>query len=182
MLWNSEDRPALGGNLMKSASLLMLVLIVATLPSGTASACANKYLVKRSSHRPLAFHEAPRRARIVILRNPSSPIAEELASNAYRTSLTQVGHRVQVCDTVGDCERIAQQGGVDIVLADLTDAPRVRTALRNNAPHLRIIPMIYKGSRAQVDAARASYSGVYNGPTRPSTLLTLIDRMMIVER
>ena len=160
--------------------LLVLTLLVASLWVTVAGvyACGDKFLVVgrgvRYARPNVPFHVAS----ILIYKRPDSEFLSTTADVELQNTLKQAGHRFRVVTGPEELEEALKQGGVDIVLADLADAPGLEEHLRSVTVKPAILPVVYNPKSEDAKAAKKHYAAVVKEPGNRNQLLAAIDETM----
>ena len=156
-------------------SIFFLAALVAALATGApAQACGDKFLVVgrgmkysqlRGSGQPLA---------VLILKNADPKVNAAVMDPELQRRLKQAGHKVAVAEDYAQLDQLLKAGSIDLVLADLTEAGKVGDLLKSAAAKAVVMPVVYAGSKAEIDRAKQAFRCVFSVPGKAGQLLDVI--------
>jgi hypothetical protein len=160
----------------------ILGAIAAIALGGTlAHACGDKFLVQGSccvgGKSWARMHAARKPGTILILQDDSSPAMAAVSKSKYEDRLRDVGHTVTTCNRPDLCKLAAENGKVDVLLADAKDADQLREDLRAHSSRTVVVPVVYMAAKAQLNELKEHFDHVFNAPDPPTRLVDLINQV-----
>ena len=105
------------------STLQHILVFLVLLSAPGASACGDKLLHLSRIHRP---HSATTSVSVVLYSRPES-LLQDAASLSLSKAFRDAGHRLQLVSTERELAAAIQSGAADVLIMDMSDAPRVRT-------------------------------------------------------
>lgn len=146
----------------------------ALLGSVELDACGDKFLRMGQA---LRLSRAVRPASILIYMQPDS-VVPAAAKDLKLSAMKQAGHRLHMVESESDLETALRSGAYDIVLGDASAAALVRRAAHAAGPKPRFLPVFYKPTSQQLDAAAKQYGCFVAAPGKRYEILAEIDHVM----
>ena len=131
-------------------------VVVVTLAIGSAdlSACGDKFLrVGRSAR--FRGYAAVHPASILFYKPKNSTPA---GIKEFEALLKRAGHKSITVENGARLSSILAAGEYDVVIADYTDAGKIKEELQSVAPDLGLLPILYKPTKAAAAEAEKEYS------------------------
>ena len=100
----------------------------------------------------------------------------KVSSAEFSKTLEGVGHKVSTCNAAASCADAMKQKHYDVVLADLGDAPALKSEASSLAQPTTVVPLVLKAQKEEVSAARAEYGTVYDASGGSLRLLPVLNR------
>lgn len=147
----------------------------ALLGSVELDACGDKFLRMGQA---LRLGRAPRPASILIYMQPDSLVPAAAKDLKLSAAMKQAGHRLHMVERESDLETALRSGAYDIVLGDVSAAALVRRAAHAAGPNPRFLPVFYKPTSQQLDAAAKQYGCFVAAPGKRYEILAEIDHVM----
>ena len=153
--------------------LVVTVLLLGMIGAGEPLfACGEKF---RMANRLTRFQQPPRArasASILIYANPA--LSKALAGLPVDETLRKAGYKPTSVASPKDFQAALDRGGWHLVLLDLADssAAIARSPVAN--PPV-VLPVAFKATRAELDAAKKQHAHVLNGPVKSQSLVDAID-------
>ena len=134
------------------------VVVVVTVAIGSAdlSACGDKFLrVGRSAR--FRGYAAVHPASILVYRPKNSTTA---GIKEFEALLKRAGHKSVTVENGTRLSPIFAAAQYDVVIADYTDAEKIKEELQSVAPDLGLLPILYKPTKAVAAEAEKAYHHV----------------------
>ncbi len=161
--------------LSKSIVMIVLLLIVA---GPRSFACGDKFILGSSGSQLERATTAKHPGRILVYREPNSETAAALKDPELDKYLKQAGHSTRDADGPQDLQYALGADRFDLVLVDYRAASRLRDQLVSKGLPIRVVPVLDRGSRQFLSAAKQEFKVVLNVPASVSSVLTTIDKAM----
>jgi hypothetical protein len=153
--------------------LIVTVLLLGMIGAGEPLlACGEKF---RMASRLTRFQQPPRArtaASILIYANPA--LSKALANVPVDETLRKAGYKPTSVTSSKEFEAALDRGGWNLVLLDVGDSGTAiaRSPVAN--PPV-VLPVVFKASKAELDAAKRQHPHVLNGPVKSQSLVDAID-------
>lgn len=158
---------------MKGKLLLILVLW-GTGASADLLACGNKFLVPSRGTRFGKVAVARQEATILVYANPTSTMAKAMGEVPVEMVLLQAGYLPTRVSDPTALNQALEQGGWDLVLADLGDSEALRWQLDgDDAP--MVVPVLYEPTKSAMAQAKKDYGRAIKAPFKSQRFLETID-------
>jgi len=158
---------------MRVRILVFLVLWGAG-ASADLLACGNKFLVPSRGTR---FGKAPvarETAHVLVYARPGSALSEPLAGVPVASVLAEAGYRPTVVTEPEELQLALEDGGWDLVLADLVDGKSFEEPSQQVA-ELHVLPVLYEPSHRELAKAKREFGLAMKAPFRSRQLLAVVD-------
>lgn len=154
--------------------VLGVVAAVSTVASVDLSACGDKFLRIGRSSRLSGYAAVHPSTILFFVPGQSKPSAVK----EFETTLKRAGHRFHAVTTIAAFSEALATGQVDIVIAGMNDAPRLRTDASAAPSRPEILPIVHEPSRAVLASMQEEYGHVLKLPVTKHEALAEIDRVM----
>jgi hypothetical protein len=154
-------------------SFTTIVLFAATL----VYACGDKLLVL---NRGLRFHDlfSSHPASILLYTPSGSRTSDAINDGQLKSALVKAGHKLQMIGQRSRLNDALRTGRYDLVLIDLADAASVDDELRTAHTPPVVMPVVYEGTKAEVEAVKKQYRCLLKTPDKSRNYLNAIDRAL----
>ena len=153
---------------------LLLVLVLWGLgASADLFACGNKFLVASRGTRFGKVAVARQEASILVYANPDSTMPQSMAEVPVEMVLLQAGYLPTIVADPAEFNQALNQGGWDLVLADLNDSAAVRIQMGDEAP--MVVPVLYEPTKSDFQQAKKDYDSVIKAPLKSQRFLESVD-------
>jgi len=161
----------------------VLVLVVAMLGAASSLqmvmyACGDKFLMVGRSARFNQAYAAIYPATILLYAPSGHGASPGILDPKFQTSLTRAGHRVEVVKDEARLAQTLQAGGVDLVLADVSDVEAIKPRAEQSPSKPMVLPLMYKPTKAEAEAVKTRYRTELKSSDRPARYLSAIDDEM----
>ena len=119
-------------------------------------ACGDKLLAFRNGIRAQRAYAAAHQGWVILYSN-SRESGATLRNSKLQTTLKDSGHKFQVVQDTAQFDQALKSGKIDVVLADITDAPAITQELQSSSMKPAILPVLYKPSKTELAAAQKEY-------------------------
>ena len=155
------------------ARLVVTVLLLGMIGAGEPLlACGEKF---RMASRLTRFQQPPRArtaASILIYANPA--LSKALANVPVDETLRKAGYKPTSVTSPKEFQAALDRGGWNLVLLDVGDSgTAIARSPVANAPV--VLPVVFKASKAELDAAKRQHPHVLSGPVKSQSLVDAID-------
>lgn len=99
-----------------------------------------------------------------------------VSSAEFSRTLEGVGHKVSTCNEAASCANAIKQDHYDLVLADLGDAPALKSQASSLSQPTTIVPLVLKAPKDQMAAAKTEYGTVYDAAGGSLRLLPVLNK------
>ena len=159
-------------NIPVVAAALLLLASIGT--SDTLLACGEKFLMGSRGTRFQRPAKDRQSAAILVYANPALNLPKALANVPFEATLRKAGYRPTVVTTAEAFSKALNQGGWDLVLADVSDSQALTGRTRNvNSPI--VLPVMYNPTGAELTAAKKQHARILKAPTKNQSFLDAID-------
>ena len=153
--------------------LVVTVLLLGVI--GTSEpllACGEKF---RMANRLTRFQQPPRaRTAAAILIYANATLSKALANVPVDETLRKAGYKPTSVTSSKEFQAALDRGGWNLVLLDAADSgAAIARSPVANAPV--VLPVVFKASKAELDAAKKQHPHVLNGPVKSQSLVDAID-------
>ena len=162
----------------KFSAVLFLVAVTVCLSWSDLSACGDKFLLIGRGARFQRAYAAAHPASILVYTHQQSARAAAVRDPELLGSLKLAGHKVQTVEDQSKLQDLLKSGGYDIVIADFSDAATVEQHVRNATSKPAFVPVMYKPSKAESDAAQQQFACLLKAPDKISHSLGAIEDLM----
>lgn len=163
-----------GGTMKRLLTLVAASALVMQFGSGILEACGAKFLVATRSAQRQRMVRTSRPATILLYQhNNSAGVVED--TTALRDLLKGVGHTVTIAAGEAALHDAAQSGGFNLVVMQLAEAQRLKTAVNASLPNAAILPVAVLASSSVSAAAKAEFGKVLIVPTKTSEILSTVE-------
>jgi DNA-binding NtrC family response regulator len=100
----------------------------------------------------------------------------KVSSTEFSKTLEGVGHKVSTCNAAATCASAIKQNHYDIVLADLGDAPALKSEASSLARPTTVVPIVLKAPKDQMASAKTEYGTVYDASGGSLRLLPVLNK------
>jgi len=162
---------------------LCVALLIAASGLGAAgdlSACGDKFLFIGRGTRFGRAYAAIHPASILIYVNPRSAHAAVMRDPQLASSLKQAGHQVQTVPDARALSATLHSGAIDIVLADVSEAPTLESQLETTPSRPTILPVLFRPTEEEAKEAAQRFQFSVKAPDRATHFLNVIDDLMKV--
>lgn len=165
------------------ARLAACALLVLTLPGVERGleACGDKFLLL---HRGTRFERPSMRripATIVAYARQGSGLPQALADLPVAVTLTRAGYTFSVVTTPEELDAAVGRGAIDLVLADLIDAPALAGRLTSVAAPV-VLPVVFGRTTAETRKALDGFTCAVKSPRRQQSFLDAVDEALDARR
>lgn len=164
---------------MRRALLVSLVLAAAT--SGwqpAAEACGDKFLLVGRGAKFGRAYAAIYPGNILIFARPATSPKAAIRDPQFHKILRQAGHAVSVIEDATLLEQALRTVAVDVVLADLTEAPTIDRLAATSPSHPSVLPVAFKTDSEQIKKLQQQYACDLKASDRPLRFLEKIESTM----
>lgn len=161
----------------------VLVLVVVLLGAAPALqlvplACGDKFLMVGRSLRFNQVYAAIYPSMILIYAHSAQGRSSGILDPKFQANLIRAGHRVEVVKDDARLAQTLQDGGVDLVLADVSDVEAIKPRAELSPSKPMVLPLLYKPTRAEAEAVKTRYRTELKSSDRPERYLSAIDHEM----
>ena len=167
---------------MSRSVSLLFALVAALAAIAPAQACGDKFLVLGRGMRYSQLRGPGQPLAVLILKNADPKVNAAVMDPELQHQLKQAGHKVEVAEDYPQLDQVLKGGSVDLVLADLTEAGKVGERLKSAAAKTVVMPVVYAGSKAEIDRAKQAFRCVFSVPGKAQKLLDVIGEARIACR
>jgi hypothetical protein len=154
---------------MRRVALVYGIVMLALFLDGTSvKACGDKLLVLG---RGVRFQSD-------IPVQPASILIYKLNNPGLLSVLREAGHKIQAVEKREDLEAALKAGKYDIVLTVLADAGSLEGVVASAPSKPFLVPLVYKGAKAEVAMAEKQYGCALKAPNRVGHYLATVDKAM----
>ena len=114
---------------------------------------------------------------MLVYANPSSVLPEALGKVKVEEVLGRAGYRPTTVSSPEELEKALQQGGWDLVVADLADGESLRGQLQGEDAPI-FLPVMLKPSRGDFKQAKKDFGIVVKGPVKSQRFLETVDEVV----
>ncbi len=140
-------------------------------------ACGAKFLIANRGTRFGRVAAARHPAAVLVYANPSSVLPEALGKVKVEEVLGRAGYRPTTVSSPEELEKALQQGGWDLVVADLADGESLRGELQGEDAPI-FLPVMFKPSRSDFKQAKEDFGLVVKGPVKSQRFLETVDEVV----
>lgn len=160
--------------------LLATCLFTALLAGPVARACGDKLLVLGRGVRFQAYTAVHPASILMFVRMPAK-VGSPIADPQLQPALIKAGHKLRVAEDRERLEQELRSGVFDLVLSELEDAAAVEGQVQAAHSGALVVPVVYSGTKAEVEAAKKQYRCALKSPSGSSHYLAAIDAAMEVK-
>jgi len=155
--------------------VFVIALGISLLSIAVADACGDKLLrIGRGARFQRSLHPA-----VVLIYLPSTAPAEaSTKAPKLQAFLKKAGHKSSIVQGADRLSQALGQGQYDIILTDLSEIAGVQRQIEGSASKPILVPMIFKGTKADVAAAKKHYRCVVKNPNDGDEYLDAIEEAM----
>jgi hypothetical protein len=156
------------------ASLLLVMLAVAF---QVVEACGDKFLLVGRGRFQRAY-AALYPGTIVIYTHAQTPVTSAIRDQRFQTTLARAGHSVAVADDRGRLEQALRSNAIDIVLADVVEAPALDRLAATAPSKPTVLYVAYDLDKADLKRLQAQYNCPLKTGDKANRYLMVIDDQM----
>jgi hypothetical protein len=152
------------------------VLVAMSLAEAGLSACGDKFFVLGRGtrfERP-AIKRQP--ARVVVYAPPASGLPKALSDLPIEQTLVKAGYSTRVVTSLDDV-RAAVESGVDLVMLDLVDAPKIADRV-STAFAPAVLPVVFGKKDAEIAALLKGFTCSVSSPKKNQSFLDAVDEAL----
>lgn len=162
---------------MKKGVLLIVGAVTGALilGQGLAAGCGDKFVLIGGAAR---VNRSKFPSRVLVFMNPASRVPAAEKEFHVEATLTAAGHKAKVVESEAAVAKEIESGKYDLVLADVTDVPGLRSRCSASASKPAVLPLLYKPTAAELSAAEKEANCLVRPSKKSSDLLAVIDDTM----
>ncbi len=162
---------------MKKGVLLIAAAVIGVLilGQGLAAGCGDKFVLVGGAAR---INRSRYPSRVLVFMNPASRVPAAEKEFHVEATLTAAGHKAKVVESEAEVAKEIETGKYDLVLADVTDVPGLRSRCSASASKPAVLPLLYKPTAAELSAAEKEANCLARPSKKSSDLLAVIDETM----
>ena len=141
-------------------------------------ACGDKFLVAGRGVQNQRTFGALMPASILLFSNTQNPEESPTKSGELAVVLESAGHTLDVAATTADLDAKLGSTEVDIVVSSFADSHLVLKSLKETGSHASVLPVVSKGKKENMAAAKKQHKWVLKAPSRAGHLIMLLDEVM----
>jgi hypothetical protein len=153
-----------------------LCLLAVGLADAGLLACGDKFFVLGRGtrfERPSAKRQP---AKVVVFASPASGLPKALADLPIEQTLTKAGYTPTVVTTI-EAVRAAIASGVDLVMLDLVDAPKIADRVAASGSPA-VLPIVFGKKDAEVAALLKGFTCSVTSPKKNQSFLEAVDEAL----
>lgn len=160
--------------------LVLVVVMLGAAPSLqlVTLACGDKFLMVGRSLRFNQAYAAIYPSTILIYAHAGLGRSTGILNSKFQANLIKAGHRVEVVKDEARLAQTLQEGGVDLVLADVSDVEAIKPRAEQSPSKPMVLPLMYKPTKAEAEAVKTRYRTELTSSDRPQRYLSTIDHEM----
>jgi CheY-like chemotaxis protein len=143
-------------------------------------ACGEKFLMGSRGtrfERPATVRQP---AAILVYANPALNLPRALANVPFEATLRKAGYRPTVVTSAEALSSALDQGGWDLVLADVSDSQAVSSRTQNAKSPI-VLSVMYNPTGAELAAAKKQHQRILKAPTKNQSFLDAIDAALALK-
>ena len=109
---------------------------------------------------------------------PASILVYKLNNAGLQSVLSEAGHKLQLVENKQDLESALKTGKFDIVMTILPEAAGIEALIASAPSKPILLPLLFKGAKAEVATAEKQYGCVLKAPNRAGHYLATVDKAM----
>jgi len=160
--------------------LVLVVVMLGAAPSLqlVTLACGDKFLMVGRSPRFNQLYAAIYPSTILIYAHSGQGRSTRILDPKFQANLIRAGHRVEVVKDEARLAQTLQAGGVDLVLADVSDVEAIQPRAEQSPSKPMVLPLMYKPTKAEAEVVKTRYRTELKSSDRPERYLSVIDHEM----
>jgi hypothetical protein len=158
---------------MRKLTFLLIATLISLSPTQLANACGDKTMRVKTGLRYYQTQAASHPSTILI-HSPALPAGK---AAELRDFLNKIGHKATAIDDIGRVTNDLRTRHYDLVLTNLAEAPNLQKQVNSFTPKTIVVPILFKPSKAEEQAA-AQYKVKVKNPSDGSAFLIAVDRAM----
>jgi len=152
------------------------LVLLAAVP---ASGCGDKVLALGRALR--LRYVAKHSASILLYLPPGTAASAATSETSLQTALTTSSKVLRVVKDGPQLSQALQAGKYDLLVTDPGDAPDIEQQLQSMSLHTVVVPLLYKGSKAQVKELAKHYHVILKAPSKTDSYFLALDEAMEIK-
>ena len=161
------------------ASAVSALFILAC--ANTTLACGLKFLVMNGGVSKAQCFGMAKPGAILIYRNSNDAATEKALGEDFERTLSAVGHTVRVVDSWEGFESAIKSDAFDMVLSGYSATGEMEKALSDAGKMAKIVPVVDKGNKTEVEAAKKRFGKVIKNSDRTSTKVLTVNEVLVAK-
>jgi hypothetical protein len=157
---------------------LVVAAVVLQLGAEGLQACGDKFLLAGRGAKFRQAYAAIYPAAVVVFARPQRGSTAAIRNPQLLADLKQAGHRVVLVENEQALTRAFETERVDVLLTDGSDADRLATQADTVPAKPRVVPVLFKPTKAESKAVETRYQICLTSSDRSIKFLAAIDDVM----
>lgn len=161
--------------------IVFVIVLAGALVLGGLSkgfACGQKYLVKNFAVNKAQCYTAAKPGTILIYKTANDAVTGKAFGKDFERSLAEAGHKVMVVEGAEVLKSTVGSETFDVILSGYPTVEEVEKALQQAGKKAKLVPVVDKSNKAELDAAKGRYGNVIKNTDRTSTKILMLNEMM----
>lgn len=163
---------------MRNAVIVALLLVATPIAWQPLQACGDKLLMVGRSMKFRQAYAAVHPGNILIYARPGTSAKAAIRDPQFQKMLRQAGHTVSVIEDAALLEQAFRTVAIDIVMADVVEAPRLEALAAASPAHPLIVPVLFPSKAPELKQLLTQYICKLKDSDRPIRYLDVIEDTM----